>query len=109
MITPKTNVGTFSHTVLRAVYRQTENYGTIFAKFGENWKLRKGCCGMAGTYGTKPFTNRPPKRFISYRGRKKFRIKRGNIVWFRHSCRSQVKRIEHQITKQFHYKDCWRF
>ena len=79
----------------------SKQWQTIFAKFGEKLEIvQVGCCGMAGTYGHETVHEQTSKEIYQLSWAKKIQNKAWQYCLVPgYSCRSQVKRIEHQITK----------
>ncbi|MGY6772233.1 D-2-hydroxyglutarate dehydrogenase YdiJ [Gallibacterium sp. ZY190522] len=79
----------------------SKQWQAIFAKFGEKLEIvQVGCCGMAGTYGHETVHEQTSKEIYQLSWAKKIQDKAWQYCLVSgYSCRSQVKRIEHQITK----------
>ncbi|QLB20875.1 hypothetical protein A6B43_04705 [Vespertiliibacter pulmonis] len=73
----------------------------IFAYFGESLMLEKtGCCGMAGTFGHEAKHLAMSKAIYAQSWQKKLQCKDlQRCLATGYSCRSQVKRMEHQVLK----------
>ncbi|OBX09630.1 membrane protein [Gallibacterium salpingitidis] len=74
---------------------------SIFAKFGEKLEVVSvGCCGMAGTFGHETVHEETSKAIYQLSWEKKLQDKDlDHCLVSGYSCRSQVKRMQHQISK----------
>ncbi|OBX04139.1 membrane protein [Gallibacterium genomosp. 3] len=74
---------------------------TLFAKFGEQLEIvQVGCCGMAGTFGHETIHEETSKEIYQLSWAKKLQDKDLQYCLVSgYSCRSQIKRMQHQISK----------
>lgn len=79
----------------------TKEWQTIFAHFGETLVNENvGCCGMAGTFGHETRHLEMSKAIYQQSWQQKLRNKPlERCLATGYSCRSQVKRMEHQVIK----------
>ena len=92
----------FSHcTESTALPNSSKQWQQIFAHFGEQLALEStGCCGMAGTFGHETQHIAMSKAIYAQSWQKKLQGKDlSRCLATGYSCRSQVKRMEHQVLK----------